>query len=68
MDLAALERRGSNNRWSVGCTWVPSTGQCKKNRPRQEVFYEYVMLSSSGADAGCCPGCPGNHFNFCFEI
>ena len=43
MDLAAPERRGSKNSWSVG--WAPSTGQLRKNRPREEVCYEYVMLT-----------------------
>ena len=43
MDLAAPERRGSKNSWSVG--WVPSTGQHRKNRPREEVFFEYMMLT-----------------------
>ena len=38
MDLAAPQRRGSYNSWSVG--WAPSTGQRRKNRPRQEVFYD----------------------------
>ena len=40
MDLAAPQRRGSYNSWSVG--WAPSTGQRDKSRPREKVFNEMM--------------------------